>query len=287
MNGNDVAELDRKMLDRRLDALVSNQHRSRAILVVASIASITFVSVAFNAYVSWSANSELGIVKTTLDAEKEGFRHDYAKAYLDRWMKSTSGTVSLFGATFTSDDIVLLSGISMVIISMWQLISLRREQLAIESLRCDFCPECTNDFQRAMARLIFHTFYSTSLFTTVSENGDTRSTAAEIRFRRLFHLMLWLPFLTLLVIVSLDVWSLLWPHPMRQGGQPLIGNLYHEGQLDLLLFWYMAGAAFLFVLFLIIKASVKSANETERMLMDLKASAKQSRILLGGTETNL
>lgn len=218
----------------RLDAIEEAQKRSRAAVLVMTVVSLMMIISSYNAYCSL-----IHAVAVDLGKKGESIRSldgavpDRLKArILDEWTVSRMASISLLGIRVDIDDAPQLGSAALFIISIWVVLSLRRENHTIGFLLRDTnagksVPDGMDPGQ--VRRMIFHGIISYSLFTSINKSlkgvsslGGANPTrnhgkANNVFFSFITAVVFSLPMVTLLFVAATELHSYTSPSPFRAG----------------------------------------------------------------------
>jgi hypothetical protein len=172
----------------RLDASKASQSRSRLTLGIMGVISMMMIIACYNAYFSFDYKWALDEAKKKADDQSR--RQVLVEQDLRSWADSRRVSVALLGIKVSVDDAPILGTVTLSILSVWLMFSIRREHRTIGSLLFDTDsdpPTSTSEQPDPQSRaagaiesrrrqaqkirwLIYHTIDANSLLTNVDHS---------------------------------------------------------------------------------------------------------------------
>lgn len=149
----------------RLKSIEIAQKRTRTSFLVATVATVSFLTIGFNSTLSWNRVCDIRRmlrddssnkktinkkVNNKLTNSKDGNNDSLItlndnddmvnsvkiikRQFLNEWVDSRTLFISFFGLRISVDDLVPLSGLTFLILSIWTMLSLNTERRTITSL---------------------------------------------------------------------------------------------------------------------------------------------------------
>jgi len=229
------------VLRARVDAAAQAQKRSRAAFLASTIMSVAILIAMWNSYGSWyrgflfkapsdetntpQAASQDPMKTNTNQEAQRAITREARKTLIDEWIKNREITMPILGIKAGVGDGAVVGSVSLYIICIWVLLSMRRENHIIGILlnNTSDCPESTQN-------IVFHGIVAFSVFTTVSNfdapirklhQEPSKSLFAWLP-RATYKGLILLPAITSLLIIVMDVLSIyVLAAPFREGNLPL------------------------------------------------------------------
>ena len=229
---------DPNVLRARIDGAAQAQKRSRTAFLASTIMSLAILIAMWNAYFSWYRGflfkASVPSTNITLEAQKtpEVQRTlEAQKTLIDEWVRNREITMPILGIKAGVGDGAVVGSVSLYVICIWVLLSMRRENHIIGILLNDTtsCPE-------SIRNIVFHGIVAFAVFTTVS-NFDApikklNQQPTESRSwltRGTYKILIALPAITIFLIMAMDVISIRFlGAPFREGNQALWWTLTRE-----------------------------------------------------------
>jgi hypothetical protein len=218
-----MEELKKTTLNSRLKAITEAQNRARFAFFISTLASGIVLAALWNTYLSWDRQW------ADVQYRPSGWgQEQLISQQIKSWMENQLVGVPLLGIHLSASDAAVLGSIALLILSFYYCMCMRRENHEIGSLLKDIKNE--NDEVR---RLVFFKIRSFMVFNSISDNdapirGRKSSTSTAKRgFRTIltkmrrpgkpilfsrvgFKLLIYLPALTVLLIICSDIYFSLW-----------------------------------------------------------------------------
>ena len=227
----------------RIEATIEAQKRSRIAFIALIIVSLAFIIANWNASLSWEKfiafKNKFG-VEMKKDGSKDLTKDDKEKVnkvlkesqkiLLEEWVRSQTISVPFLGLHIGHSDGAVLGSFSLLIISLWFYLSMRRENEIIGTLLRDSQDKSqeirSKIFYGVTSYLLFSNFGQgrpiiDSLEKSTTENGTQHETPKYTRF--IFRILLFLPTIAVLFIIISDILSIFFLRaPFRSPQVPLI-----------------------------------------------------------------
>jgi len=234
--------MDSRVLDIRIASAQDAQNRSRKVFAILTVVSLAFFIASWNLHVSWYRDFALRNVFYDNDVTKV-----VQERLLQEWVDSQMIAVPLLGVHIGVGDTAILGSIALMVLTLWYVYALRRENHSIAALLRDTPPGTSAD-----GLCVFYGIASNAIFTTVTDNDRPDSTLVPPRqlpsmnrlMRYTLQLLVYLPAAVLSLLILLDLLSIFeipaatrWPH---------FPHLWAPGPFPWLKATLMLGVAFLF-----------------------------------------
>jgi len=251
----------------RIEATKEAQKRSRIAFVAVIIVSFAFIIANWNASLSWEKffafKGKFGVEKTKDGKSKKGtdgkekideVLKESQRIALEEWVKSQTISVPFLGLHIGHSDGAVLGSFSLLIISLWFYLSMRRENEAIGSLLRDSNDESqeirTKIFYGVTSHLLFSNFgQGRPIINSLKNNNDKNEPPKNIKkifikaiafikkilnlkgapdetpiyIKIIFWILLYLPTIAIIFIIISDILSIFFLQaPFRSPQRPLI-----------------------------------------------------------------
>jgi hypothetical protein len=210
----------------KVQAATTSISRSRTVFLISNFATLIIIAANFNLYFSW--------LRYMVNREVADPYKAVLTAIAEARVEETMLSAPLIGVKFFAADIGILSGLAMLVLSVWLYYALRREQhavgrIAVEVLdgdSSDGLDNCTvSDAMIERAQYVLYSLSSAFGFTTSSRGrlaiGDGRrrtANAPEPLFTTVMtSILVWAPCWTALLSLALDALSLYFPSALLPG----------------------------------------------------------------------
>lgn len=269
----------------RVEGVKDAQRRSRSVFAIITVVSIALLISTWNSYLSWYrlyTKSQLALPSAT--SPSGSIQDEMTRSLILDWSESRRVTVPLLGVSIGNSDGLLLGTFSLLVLSLWFYMILRKENNLIGDLIRDAHVQSGEHADR-IRRFVYHGIVSQLVFISLdqeerqilslTETDTPRSLMHHILGFLTFCLFL-LPFLTALFLLVMDTYSLFTPSLFRPGGKLLIQYL---GFWDFVHLAFVYGVAIpsLFIIFSLNKNVLTFKYGTTRILDDFdKILKKQS-----------
>jgi len=216
------AEIKTATLQLRLEAVRESVSRARSAFIVATVASLLIIFPAWNAYLSWY---RVFVMREQLYAHGGVNPVDEAqKQVVAEWVKNQTITAGILGVRVGISDAAVVGALSLYIVAIWLLFSLRRANRTIGYLLQDVMNEPYETKQ-----WIFHGIAARLVFSDIGRGDqpvrhlNEKPAAKNFLFvRRVLKALFFLPAATIFFVIILDTLSIFFlPSPFRPGHAPL------------------------------------------------------------------
>ena len=193
-------------VDLRLADALDALKRSRLVFFTSTVISLTVMIAIWNAHISWYRNLAMKD-----NWSRNPVTQEVQKEAVSEWLKTRYISVSPLGIRVGSRDAAPLASLSLLIVSGWFFYCIRRHNYLIEGLLID-----TRTEERDLCELIYCRIVAQLVFVdTIDEpirrlNGEIDNSGTIKWLRSLARLLPYLPAMTIVLIVALDLASLFW-----------------------------------------------------------------------------
>lgn len=219
---------DPDVLKTRIEAAAQAQKRSRAAFLASTVMSLAILIALWNAYFSWYRSflfqSDFGGTNITQEAQK---------TLVDEWVRDRQIYMPLLGIKAGIGDGAVVGSISLYVICIWVMLSMRRENHVIGVLLND--TTCCADTIR---NIVFHGIVGYSVFTTVTnldapikELNKMPTQSSSWLTHGTYKVLIMLPAITILFVLVMDYYSMKYmASPFRQDKTPVWNLLSGDNQ---------------------------------------------------------
>lgn len=225
-----------KTIDLRLAAVREATQRSRFVFIVMTIMASTILVGLWNAIFSWDRGM-------AFRQSGEGAVATNQELVATEWFKNLFVSVGILGIRISTNDLAVIGSISLIVIMVWFFFSQRRENRAIVGLLRDCKKQTDNgEFDKDLCELIYEGVVQSIVFIDLGGGDKPISGLTETKeksetnyfVRKVLTFLVYLPPITIFLIVLADVFTLFIPSYLRQDTKPLISVLYENKKyLDL------------------------------------------------------
>lgn len=203
------------MIEGRVTAIRSSASRARSALFVATIASATVCVAVWNTYFTWSrhwaalpevADSSAG----PMNGPQKRFQDLAFEQQVHLFMENKDIDLALLGIRVSSDDIPILGGLALCLVSLYQLLALRRTNRDIASVLIE-----AKHLDASEMRLAYFGIQSELMLNATSAREKPVDTLdyifqpvgpEQVRIAFSVKLLLYLPFIVILIATVSDIY---------------------------------------------------------------------------------
>lgn len=261
----------RQNIEARLDLIKSAQRRGSYSFLAIVIASSAFIVGLYNTFFSWDKKfaflENYGGEEVTKQLQKDLLTH---------WVSNSIVDIDLLGIRISSSDFTILGGFALTIISLWFLLSIKRENSTIGSFLID-----TKGYDSEEKEAFYHFIVSNQIFASINDDKPLKSLNQEIGYlqnskmwiNKIDELMFYLPFAAIFSSMIADVFSVfVLSSPFRPDkNSALVVNL-SGGDLWGVALIIAVGLFFSFMAYRINKRSSDYAQATRSILSEYERS---------------
>ena len=203
------------MIEGRITAIRNSAGRARSALFVATVASATVCVAVWNTYFTWSRHwAALPEVAEAApgpaSASQKRFQDLAFEQQVHLFMENKDIDLSLLGIRVSSDDIPILGGLALCLVSLYQLLALRRANRDIASLLIE-----AQHLEASEMRTAYFGVQSELVLNATSAREKPIETLdyvfepvdpEQIRVAFSVRLLLFLPFIVILVATVSDIY---------------------------------------------------------------------------------
>ncbi len=203
------------MIEARITAIRSSAGRARSALFVATIASATVCVAVWNTYFTWSRHwaalpEVAGAQAGPLSGPQKRFQDLAFEQQVHLFMENKDIDLSLLGIRVSSDDIPILGGLALCLVSLYQLLALRRTNHDIASVLIE-----AKHLDASEMRLAYFGIQSELMLNATSarerpvESLDYTFQPVDpeqVRIALSVKLLLYLPFIVILLATVSDIY---------------------------------------------------------------------------------
>lgn len=296
-------EIELLTIQLRLEGVRQAITRSRFTLLVAIIASVAIIITAWNSYLSWdtgfarlphwshdkSFTPEQREKRITNDPEKADIKPekitevtDFAQQQLiSEWVKNHIISVGLLGIRVSVNDLPVLGGLSLFIISVWFFFAVRRENRAIGTLLRDAYRLKDRNARYMVYQGIVHHLVLIDIGRGDEPIEDFEKEESDeihnIPFvRKALKVIFYLPPLSIFFVILMDILTLfLLPAPFRPSHEPLRHVLDTYDWIEV---GVMESLAFILMImtFILCRRVMRFIEATGRLLSKYRLKLKES-----------
>jgi|GEM_PF-2316912 len=258
----------------RIDAVAEAQKRSRAAFLASTIVSVVIIIAIWNAYWSWYRGIVLAMGTKFSESQVTS---EAQRSLLNEWVRSRMISIPILGIEAGVGDGAVIGSLSLYIICIWVLLSMRRENHIIGLLLRDTtkCNPTTRD-------TVFHGIISFSVFTIVSnfdepiDDLDRAPREKAVGLVRLtYKILIMLPAITIIWLLLNDVISLFFlPAPFRENNAPVWTSLHFGDWVRRVLMEFICVIVFIPTLGMCLKI-IKYNNGTENILRQYERKLRE------------
>lgn len=275
-----------KTIELRLNGVKESTQRSRFIFIIMTIVACAILITLWNASLSWdTVYPSLDKVPTSeedLAKQRIGSNRDLV---IVEWVKNLVISVGLLGIRVSGSDLSVIGSASLIVVMTWYFYSQRRENRAIVNL-LRFCVReyDAGRLTKDMCYMVFQGIVHSIVFIDLGKgdvplsgiDDDKVSDKNTFLIRRVVTALVYLPPITILLIIASDIWSLTLPSPIREITIPLWNSLQNSARATVVIFelialssavytWYLCRSSARFS-----KATAVTLKEYERFLRNPK-----------------
>jgi len=222
----------------RIAAARAAQTRTRLSFLASTVISVALLIAIFNFEFSWSRNfaysakeaSQTEVINQNLDKAPNPQGTIQAEL-IKNWIDSGRMKISLLGVDIGGDDATIMGSLSLYILTIWFFYCIRRENHSIVRLLQDAGQ--TQDKELKLA--VFHDINSYTVFTAIGADRaiDTLETPIyekppEAHNRPRFLFLIFLPVITVLLMMTIDITSLCRDAVARNTNHTLLHEITHS-----------------------------------------------------------
>lgn len=240
----DAHAINLKTIELRLSGIKDSTHRSRFIFIIMTIVASAILITLWNSTLSWDSGlaSLPKIDSTDVSQQRVSSNRDIV---ISEWMKNLIISVGLLGIRVSGTDLAVIGSASLIVIMTWYFYSQRRENRAIVTLLRDCVKGYGNQpFSKDICYMVFQGIVHSIVFIDLgkgdaplsglgSKEDEEKST---FLIRRVVQALVYLPPITILLIVASDVLSLYNPSPIRLVAGPLWFSLTTSERITAVVF---------------------------------------------------
>lgn len=211
----EVDAVELKTIEIRLNGVKDATHRSRFVFIIMTIMTAAILISLWNAMLSWDRGMafEEGNKNNEVIASNQ-------KTSRDEWLKNLTISVGLLGIRVSGTDLAVIGSSSLIVVMVWFFFSQRRENRAIVGL-LRYCSEGfkRNELTKDVCNLVYEGIVQSIVFIDmrggdrpvaglVASDEDTQSNLFARIIRIILTVLVFLPPITILLIVISDIVSL-------------------------------------------------------------------------------
>ena len=220
MSANTVAL---RTLELRLEAVREAVQRARFSFLVATIASLSILAAAWNAYLSWYRG--FAMRPDAYAASGTSVVDEAQKQIVAEWVKNQTITAGILGIRVGISDAAVVGALGLFVASIWMYFSLRRANRTIGYLLQDVMDESYE-----IKNLVFHGIAARLVFSDIGRGDqpvrslEDRPPAENVVFvRQIVKVLFFLPAATIFIVIALDLLSICCLNaPFRPGHKILL-----------------------------------------------------------------
>ena len=227
----DLSNVVLKTIELRLAAVREATQRSRFVFIVMTIMTSTILIGLWNAVLSWDRG--MAFRKQGLSAIV-GKNQEFVAG---EWFKNLFVSVGVLGIRISTNDMAVIGSVSLIVIMVWFFFSQRRENRAIVSLLRDCGKKAEKgELDKDACELVYEGIVQSIVFSDLG-GGDkpikgldeTPLSSERDRFvRQLLKFLMFLPPITIAMILVADVSSIFLPSYLREDNRVLWRVLYEN-----------------------------------------------------------
>jgi len=261
-------------IQARLDLIKSAQRRSSYSYLAMVIISAAFLIVLYNAYLSWDRTF----------AFNENFKGSVVTKVLQRnmlnnWTSNQVVSIDLLGIRIGVADFTVLGGAGLMIISMWFLLNIKRENFAIGTFLIE-----TKDEPKSKREIVFNYISSNLIFSNSINNKpiDSLDSVDDILihtknqwYNRLDITLFFFPSIVVFLSILADILSVfILASPFRQNNTSTLAASLETS--DWIVFYAIValGLAWLFMIVTLNFKSYKYEKATKDILINYEKIGK-------------
>ncbi|HJR08787.1 MAG TPA: hypothetical protein VJ842_16120 [Pyrinomonadaceae bacterium] len=239
-----VMDINLKTIEIRLNGIKDSTHRSRFIFIIMTIVASAILITLWNSTLSWDS----GLASLPKIASDEGLQQRISSnrdLVIGEWMKNLVISVGLLGIRVSGTDLAVIGSASLIVIMTWYFYSQRRENRAIVTLLRD----CANGYVvqplgKNICYMVLQGIVQSIVFIDLGK-GDAPLSGLGCKedeekstflIRRVVQALVYLPPITIILIVASDIWSLCMPSPIRPNADALWFSLSNTERVTAVIF---------------------------------------------------
>jgi hypothetical protein len=217
-----LSTISLETIKMRLSAVKESVNRARFAFLVSTIASLTLIIAAWNAYGSWYRDFALREVPYASQATS--VVDEAQKQIISEWVKNQTIAINLLGIRIGISDAAIVGALGLWVIAIWLYFSMRRANRAIGFLLFE-----TQTSSCELQLMIFVSIATSMVFSDIGGGDQPIDNLKELPskdnypiVRKAVRLLFYLPVFTIFSIVFIDGLSIfLLSSPFRDGHRPL------------------------------------------------------------------
>src|SRR5215203_1680393 len=219
-----------KTIELRLTAVREATQRSRFVFIVMTIMTSTILIGLWNAILSWDRGMAFRMSNAGIVGKNQEF-------VAGEWFKNLFVSVGVLGIRISTNDMAVIGSVSLIVIMVWFFFSLRRENRAIVGLLRDCAKRADQtELDTNGCELVYEGIVQSLIFTDVG-GGDrpvrgltqTNTKSETDHFvRQVLEFLVYLPPVTICLVIIADLSSLLLTSYLREDNQVLWRVLYDK-----------------------------------------------------------
>jgi hypothetical protein len=231
----EVDAVELKTIEIRLNGVKESTQRSRFIFIVMTIVACAILITLWNSTLSWDTGyaslSKVPSAEENLLKQRIGSNRDLV---ITEWVKNLVISVGLLGIRVSGTDLAVIGSASLIVVMTWYFYSQRRENRAIVSLLRDCVKGYeTKQLNEDVCYMVFQGIVHSIVFIDLGR-GDGPLSGVEdepesekhtFLVRKVVKALVYIPPVTILLIIASDIWSLSMPSPIREVTGPLWNSL--------------------------------------------------------------
>ncbi len=197
---------ERSDTEARLAAIAEIQRRARVALLAGAIASGVICTALWNSYLSWDRRWAYEVQAPAAWGQRE-----LLQAQIRSWIETNTVSVSLLGIRVSVSDAAVLGSISLIILSFYMCMTLRKENEEVALLLRHFASQEYDSLEKGR---ILDRIQATTLFLRRTSNDEPFTTIEVARARTdripLSHFVLrvltYFPGITIWLVIASDIY---------------------------------------------------------------------------------
>ena len=227
----DLSNVVLKTIELRLTTVREATQRSRFVFVVMTIMTSTILIGLWNAILSWDRGMAFRAQSAgTVVGKNQEF-------VAGEWFKNLFVSVGVLGIRISTNDLAVIGSVSLIVIMVWFFFSQRRENRAIVSLLRDCRRKADEgELDKDACELVYEGIVQSIVFSDLGGGDEpikglekTHLSSERYRsVRQLLDFLMFLPPITILMILIADVSSIFLPSYLRDDDRVLWRVLYEN-----------------------------------------------------------
>lgn len=220
-------QIDRS-LESRLELIKSSQRRASLSYLISVVIASSYIIAIYNSLLSWDKG--FGFMKKFSDNE---VTKTLQQKIIQNWVDNRMVSIDLLGLKLSASDFTLIGGFGLLIISIWFLLNVKRENSTIGTLLIE-----SREFDLPVRKYIYNYISSNQIFSNAFNEIEAISSINQvIKFgshkntfiNKIDEYLFYLPGVAVILSISGDLASLFFKSPFReQNLEPLYKTIFAD-----------------------------------------------------------